>query len=109
MALVDLSATTDDNLLNTEEIEELIEDDLKYRDRQLKRLRDEVLDLEDFTETVALTDFTLDDFRADLNRYIEANRQLLHDSPLGPVRSGADRPGASDHPPGGCVLPETNR
>jgi hypothetical protein len=83
MALVDLSATTDDNLLNTEEIEDLIEDDLKYRDRQLKRLRDEVLDLEDFTESVALTDFTLDDFRADLNRYIEANRQLLEDSPLG--------------------------
>jgi len=83
MALVDLSATTDDNLLNTEEIEDLIEDDLKYRDRQLKRLRDEVLDLEDFTETVALTDFTLDDFRADLNRYIEANRKLLQDSPLG--------------------------
>jgi SNF2 family DNA or RNA helicase len=83
MALVDLSATTDDNLLNVEEIEDLIEDDLKYRDRQLKRLRDEVLDLEDFTETVALTDFTLDDFRAELNRYIEANRQLLHDAPLG--------------------------
>jgi len=83
MALVDLSATTDDNLLNTEEIEDLIEDDLKYRDRQLKRLRDEVLDLEDFTETVALTDFTLNDFRAELNHYIEANRQLLRDAPLG--------------------------
>jgi len=82
MALVDLSATTDDNLLNVEEIEDLIEDDLKYRDKQLKRLRDEVLELEDFTE-VALTDFTLDDFRAELNHYIEANRQLLHDSPLG--------------------------
>jgi len=83
MALVDLSATTDDNLLNVEEIEDLIEDDLKYRDRQLKRLRNEVLDMEDFTETVALTDFTLDDFRAELNRYIEVNRQVLQDAPLG--------------------------
>jgi len=83
MALVDLSATADENLLNTEEIEDLITEDLKYRDRQLKRLREEVLDLEDFNETVTLTDFTLDDFRVELSRYIEANRQLLEDSPLG--------------------------
>lgn len=83
MALVDLAATADDNLLNTEEIEDLIKEDLKYRDRQLKRLREEVLDLEDFNETVALTDFTLDDFRAELSRYIEANRKLLQEAPLG--------------------------
>lgn len=83
MALVDLAATADDNLLNTEAIEDLITDDLKYRDRQLKRLREEVLDLEDFSESVTLTDFTLDDFRADLSRYIEANRKLLQEAPLG--------------------------
>ena len=83
MALVDLSATADDNLLNTEEIEELITEDLRYRDRQLKRLREEVLDLEDFDESISLTDFTLDDFRADLDRYIQANRDKLRDTPLG--------------------------
>ena len=83
MALVDLSATADDNLLNNEEIEDLITDDLKYRDRQLKRLREEVLDLEDFNESISLTDFTLDDFRSELSRYIEANRQKLKDAPLG--------------------------
>lgn len=83
MALVDLSATADDNLLNTEEIEELITEDMRYRDRQLKRLREEVLDLEDFDESISLTDFTLDDFRAELDRYIEANRQVLQDAPLG--------------------------
>jgi len=83
MALVDLSATADDNLLNTEEIENLITEDLRYRDRQLKRLREEVLDLEDFDESISLTDFTLDDFRADLDKYIEANRQILIDAPLG--------------------------
>ncbi len=83
MALVDIAATNEDNLLKTEDLQELIKDDLKYRDKQLKRLREEVLDLEDFNESVALTDFTLDDFRADLNRYIEANRQLLEDAPLG--------------------------
>ena len=83
MALVDIAATQEDNLLNVEEIEDLITDDLKYRDRQLKRLQEEVLDLEDFDENVALTDFTLDDFRAELSRFIEANKKLLQDAPLG--------------------------
>ena len=83
MALVDLSATADENLLDVEALEELITEDLRYRDRQLKRLREEVLDLEDFSESVALTDFTLDDFRAELARYIEANRRALEEAPLG--------------------------
>jgi SNF2 family DNA or RNA helicase len=83
MALVDIAATNEDNLLSTEDLQELIKDDLKYRDKQLKRLREEVLDLEDFNESISLVDFTLDDFRAELSRYIESNRQLLQDSPLG--------------------------
>jgi len=83
MALVDIAATQDDNLLNTEELEDLITDELRYRDRQLRRLQDEVLDLEEFNESVALTDFTLDDFRAELDKFIEANRQILKDAPLG--------------------------
>jgi len=83
MALVDIAATNEDNPLSTEDLQELIKEDLKYRDKQLKRLREEVLDLEDFNESVSLTDFTLDDFRAELSRYIEANRQILQDSPLG--------------------------
>ncbi|BFN36528.1 helicase-related protein [Fidelibacter multiformis] len=83
MALVDVTATGEDNILNNEQLEELITDDLKYRDRQLKKLRDEVLDLEDMDETISLTDFTLDDFRIELLNYIENNRKKLHDSPLG--------------------------
>ncbi len=83
MALVDIAATNEDNLLTTEDLQELIKEDLKYRDKQLKRLREEVLDLEDFNESISLSDFTLDDFRAELNKYIEANRKLLQDSPLG--------------------------
>ena len=83
MALVDISATFDDNLLKTDEIEDLIHEDMRYRDRQLLKLRDEVLDLEDFTESVALNEFTLDDFRIELSNYIQNNRQLLEDAPLG--------------------------
>ena len=83
MALADISATAEDNLLAATEIEDLIRDDLKYRDRQLLRLKDEILDLEDFNESVALTEFTLDDFRMELVNYIAANRQALEDAPLG--------------------------
>lgn len=83
MALVDVAATTEDNILNTEAIRELIKDDLKYRDKQLLRLKDEVLDLEDLGESVTLNEFTLDDFRIELSKYIEANRKLLEDAPLG--------------------------
>jgi SNF2 family DNA or RNA helicase len=83
MALVDVTATGEDNLLNTEQIEDLIADDLKYRNKQLKRLKEEVLDLEDMTESVSLTDFTLDDFRIDLLNFLENNRKQLEEAPFG--------------------------
>lgn len=83
MALVDLSATNEDNLLNPDEIEDLVTQDLKFRDKQLHRLKEEILDLEDFDENISLTDFTLEDFRSELLRYIQANRASLENSPLG--------------------------
>ena len=83
MALVDIAATQGDNLLEPEGIQELLEDDLAYRDQQLLKLKDEVLDLEDFNESVALNEFTLDDFRIDLMNYIESNRKTLEDAPFG--------------------------
>jgi len=83
MALVDVTATADDNVLATDQIEELIEEDLKYRNQQLKKLRDEVLDLEDMNESISLTDFTLDDFRIELLNFIENNRKKLEDAPFG--------------------------
>ena len=83
MALVDVTATADDNLLATDQIEELIEDDLKYRNQQLKKLQNEVLDLEDMNESISLTDFTLDDFRIELLNFLDNNRQKLEDAPFG--------------------------
>ncbi len=83
MALVDISATAEDNLLAASEIEDLVKDELKYRDRQLLRLQKEILDLDDFNETVDLTDFTLDDFRIALLNYITANKRALEDAPMG--------------------------
>jgi hypothetical protein len=83
MALVDLAATFEDSLLQPDELEELIKNDLKYRDRQLMRLKDEVLDLEDLDDSVPLTEFSLDDFRIDLLNYLEENRKALDEAPPG--------------------------
>lgn len=83
MALVDVTATGEDNILNTEQIEELVTEDLKYRNRQLKKMKDEILDLEQMDESVSLTDFTLDDFRIELMNFIENNRKRLEEAPFG--------------------------
>jgi SNF2 family DNA or RNA helicase len=83
MALVDIAGTFEENILQSAEIEELIHEDLRYRDKQLLKLKDEVLDLEDLGDSVSLTEFTLDDFRLELLKYIEANRAALEDAPFG--------------------------
>ena len=80
MALVDLAATQTDNLLDPGQLEDLIREDFLFRDRQLKRLKDEILDLEELDESVSLTDFSLDEFRMDLLRYLEVNRAELEEA-----------------------------
>jgi len=84
MALVDVSGTNEDNLLNQEQIKELVEDELKFRDKQLKRLQEEVLDMDELNEGgVSLSNFSLDDFRIDLLNFIDANKRELEAAPLG--------------------------
>jgi hypothetical protein len=83
MALVDLTATGEEDVLNAEQIEELITEELKYRNKQLKKLQKEVLDIEEMDGSVSLTDFTLDDFRVELLNYINKNEQKLKNSPMG--------------------------
>ena len=101
MALVDLAATQTDNLLDPGQLEELIRQDLLFRDRQLKRLKDEVLDLEELDDRVSITDFSLDEFRFDLLRFLESRRAELEEAGLGlyavvppAVNLPACRPGA---------------
>lgn len=80
MALVDLSATGDDDLLNARTGSDI---DARWRDDQLLRLKDEAFDLEETGGGVTLSDFALDDFRADLLGFARANEQALRDAPLG--------------------------
>ncbi len=83
MALVDLAATGEDDLLNPDQIKDLLTEELSYREKQLLRLKDEVLDLEEMDDNVSLSEFTLDDFRVELLNYLEANRRALEEAPLG--------------------------
>ena len=88
MALVDVSATGFDDPLNenksgSQEGNELIQSELKFRDKQLIRLRNEILDLEDSEDGISLSDLTLDDYFADLLHYIQNNRKSLEDAPFG--------------------------
>lgn len=71
MKIVDMTATGDDNLLSSEE-----KTDLEYRKAQLKRLQEEVVDIEDMTTGVSIMDLGLNEFRLDLLEYIKRHPEI---------------------------------
>ena len=86
MALVDAAATGQDDLLapdSVEALEQAAQYELGFRDRQLRRLREESLDLDDVDDGVSMSDFTLDDFLAELIEYLQSRREELEAAPLG--------------------------
>lgn len=83
MAMVDLTASGGDNLLDPDQLKTLVAEELTYREKQLIRLRDEVIDLEEMDDNVSLSEFTLDDFRVELMNFLASNRKLLEEAPLG--------------------------
>lgn len=77
MKIVDMTATGDDNILSDEE-----KTDLEYRKAQLKRLQDEVVDIEDMTTGISIMDLGLNEFRLDLLEYIK-NHSDIEKAPFG--------------------------
>ena len=65
MVIADLAATADDNVLTQES------SDTAFRREQLRRLQDEVIELEDVRTGVSITDLGLNDFRMDLLGYVK--------------------------------------
>ena len=57
--------------------------DLEYRRKQLLKLQDAVIDLEDLSTGVSIADLTLTDFRIDLAQYAKAHAGALGNVPLG--------------------------
>ncbi|MCY4568623.1 MAG: helicase-related protein, partial [Candidatus Poribacteria bacterium] len=76
MALADTAASGDDDPLN-EFTYEQAQMELNFRDEQLKQLRKDVLDLDDLSDGVVMSDFTFDYFFAQLLKYLERNRAEL--------------------------------
>lgn len=81
MTLLDASATGEENVLENKANNAM--NDLEYRRRQLQQLQSEVLDLEDISGGISITDFAFDDFRAELQRYVKEHPGLLETSPRG--------------------------
>ncbi|MGL5033134.1 MAG: C-terminal helicase domain-containing protein, partial [Microcystaceae cyanobacterium] len=100
MALVDITATGEDNVLTIAEQEVQIQAEMTYRDEQLLRLQNEILDLEDFDQTVSLTDFSLDDFRMDLFNYLDQHQEALANAPMGIYCVVPASPGDANIQPG---------
>jgi len=68
---------------------------LEYRKQQLKRLQEEVVDMEDMSSGISIMDLGLNEFRLDLLDYVK-NHPDLDKTPFGlhaVTRSGDDTPG----------------
>ena len=77
MKVTVMTATGDDNPLSPEE-----KDDLEYRRKQLERLQEDVVDLEEMNTGVSIMDLGLNEFRLDLLEYINGNHDVEH-TPFG--------------------------
>ncbi len=71
MRITVMTSTGDDDYINEEE-----RGDLEYRERQLRQMQEEVIDLEDVSGGVSITDLGLNDFRMDLLGYYKDNSEV---------------------------------
>ena len=72
-----MTSTGDDDLINAEE-----KGDLEYRKQQLRRLQEEVVDIEDMSTGISIMDLGLNEFRLDLLEYVK-NHDNLDKKPKG--------------------------
>lgn len=81
MVLLDVSATGEENLIEQQSGDPM--NDLEYRRKQLLKLQDSVIDIEDLSSGVSITDLTLTDFRIDLAQFLRDHPAVLEAMPLG--------------------------
>ena len=100
MVIADVTATGDDNVLTAKSSE------ISYRKEQLRRLQEEVIELEDLKTGVSITDLGLNDFRMDLLNYVKTNGDLAN-VPNGMHAVVPARPAMGLHP--GVIFALRNR
>ena len=76
MIMLDISGTGEDNVLTNKS------NDMSYRKKQLKKLQEEVVDLEEMNSGISITDLGLNEFRMDLVEYVKSHDDL-NDVPFG--------------------------
>lgn len=96
MVLLDISATGEENLIEQQSGNQM--NDLEYRRKQLLKLQDAVIDLEDLSTGVSIADLTLTDFRIDLAEFRKAHPGVLETLPLGTF--AVTTTGEAEVPPG---------
>lgn len=81
MVLLDISATGEENIIEFADADKM--NDLEYRRRQLEQLQNDVVDMEDLSNGISITDMTLNDFRMDLADYLKEHAGRLENMPPG--------------------------
>ena len=81
MVLLDVSATGEENIIDYNEKKKM--NDLEYRRKQLKQLQDAVVDVEELSGGISITDLTLNDFKMDLMGYLKEHGSALESAPTG--------------------------
>lgn len=81
MILLDVSTTGEENVIEYDENKKM--NDLDYRKKQLKQLQESVLNLEDVSGGISITDLTMNDFKMDLLEYMKDNKRKLEKAPMG--------------------------
>ena len=99
MVLLDISATGEENIIEHQSGDQM--NDLEYRRKQLLKLQDAVIDLEDLSSGVSIADLTLNDFRIDLAGFLKENAVMLERLPFGTFAVTTEQSnGESAIPPG---------
>ncbi len=91
MKMTVMTSTGDDNVLDPKD-----EGDLDYRKQQLKRLHNEIVEVEEMQSGISITDLGIHEFRIELQRYVEEKGDL----DLIPYGLHAVVPSENNMPPG---------
>ena len=70
MLTVNLASTGDEDLLSPEM------NDIRFRKKQLEKLKEEVIDIDDVNDNISLTDLNMNDYLFELVQYIKKNPEI---------------------------------
>lgn len=71
MTAVNLTATGEEDFLSPEM------NDFMFRKKQLERLQNEVIEIEELNDNISLTDLNMNDYIYELSSYIKENREIM--------------------------------